>query len=139
MVRDPGAYGTDLMIYVARATVAGDIYDIGKNIFVMLMRADGFRVIDLVVDVSSEKIIDAVKEYTPQILGLSVLLTTNLEEFPKIVDALKREGLRERVKVIIGGATVTEQFVREISVDSYAKSAVEGISFSRMWIEKSRG
>jgi methylmalonyl-CoA mutase cobalamin-binding domain/chain len=119
------------------ATVAGDIHDIGKNIFVMLMRAEGFKVIDLGVDVSSEKIIDAVKEYMPEILGLSALLTTNLEEFPKIVDILKREGLREKVKVIIGGATVTEQFAREIGVDAYAKTAVEGISLSRMWIEKS--
>jgi len=121
------------------ATVAGDIHDIGKNIFVMLMRAEGFRVIDLGVDVSSEKIIDAVKMYMPEILGLSALLTTNLEEFPKIVGVLKREGLRDKVRVIIGGATVTEQFAREIGVDAYAKTAVEGIGFSRMWIEKSRG
>jgi 5-methyltetrahydrofolate--homocysteine methyltransferase len=105
----------------------------------MLMRAEGFKVIDLGVDVPSEKIIEAVKEYTPKILGLSALLTTNLEEFPKIVDALKREGLRDKVKVIIGGATVTGQFAREIGVDAYAKTAVEGIGFSRMWIEKSRG
>jgi len=121
------------------ATVAGDIHDIGKNIFVMLMRAEGFRVIDLGVDVPSEKIIDAVKEYMPEILGLSALLTTNLEEFPKIVDALKRMGLRDKVKVIIGGATVTEQFAREIGVDAYAKTAVEGIGFSKMWIERSKG
>jgi 5-methyltetrahydrofolate--homocysteine methyltransferase len=124
---------------VVVATVAGDIHDIGKNIFVMLMRAEGFRIIDLGVDVSSEKIIDAVKEYRPEILGLSALLTTNLEEFPKIMDALKREGLRDSVKVIIGGATVTEQFARETGVDAYAKTAVEGIGFSRIWIEKSRG
>jgi len=124
---------------VVVATVAGDIHDIGKNIFVMLLRAEGFRVIDLGVDVSSEKIIGAVKEYSPEILGLSALLTTNLEEFPKIVDALKVDGFRDKVKVIIGGATVTEQFAREIGVDAYAKTAVEGIGFSRMWIEKSRG
>jgi len=131
------ASATDLATIVV-ATVAGDIHDIGKNIFVMLMRAEGFRVIDLGVDVPSEKIIDAVKEYTPEILGLSALLTTNLEEFPKIVDVLRREGLRDKVKVIIGGATVTEQFAREIGVDAYAKTAVEGIGFSKMWIEKSR-
>jgi 5-methyltetrahydrofolate--homocysteine methyltransferase len=121
---------------VVVATVAGDIHDIGKSIFVMLMKAEGFRVIDLGVDVSSEKIIAAVKEHRPEILGLSALLTTNLEEFPKIVEALKREGLRDSVKVIIGGATVTEQFARESGVDAYAKSAVEGISFSRGWIGK---
>jgi methylmalonyl-CoA mutase cobalamin-binding domain/chain len=131
------ASAADLATIVV-ATVAGDIHDIGKNIFVMLMRAEGFRVIDLGVDVPSEKIIDAVKEYTPEILGLSALLTTNLEEFPKIVDVLKKEGLRDKVKVIIGGATVTEQFAREIGVDAYAKTAIEGIGFSKMWIEKSR-
>jgi len=120
---------------VVVATVTGDIHDIGKNIFVMLMRAEGFRVIDLGVDVSSEKIIAAVKEYRPEILGLSALLTTNLEEFPKIVAALKKEGLRGCVKVIIGGATVTEQFARESGVDAYAKSAVEGVDFSRSWVE----
>ena len=123
---------------VVVATVAGDIHDIGKSIFVMLMRTEGFRVVDLGVDVSSEKIIAAVKEYRPEILGLSALLTTNLEEFPKIVCALKSEGLRNSVKVIIGGATVTEQYARESGVDAYAKSAIEGISFSRGWIDKGR-
>jgi methylmalonyl-CoA mutase cobalamin-binding domain/chain len=124
---------------VVVATVAGDVHDIGKNIFVMLLRGEGFRVIDLGVDVSSKKIVDVVKEYKPEVLGLSALLTTNLEEFPKIVEALKVEGLRDRVKVLIGGATVTEQFAREIGVDAYAKTAVDGVGFCRMWIGKSRG
>jgi dimethylamine corrinoid protein len=116
------------------ATVAGDIHDIGKDIFVTLMGTAGFEVIDLGVDVSAKNIIKAVREYDPDILGLSALLTTNLEQFPLIVDLLNKEGLRSRVKIVVGGATVTDEFAKDAGVDAYAKSAVEGVNICKAWI-----
>jgi len=117
------------------ATVVGDIHDIGKNIFTTLMDTAGFEVIDLGVDVSAEAIVRAVREHAPDILGLSALLTTNLTQFPLIVEMLEKEDLRSRVKVVIGGATVTEEFAKSAGVDAYAKSAVEGVNICKGWME----
>ena len=120
------------------ATVEGDLHDIGKNIFVMLMTTAGFKVIDLGVDVSAERIVEAVGDSQADILGLSALLTTNLEQFPMVVDRLKREGLREKVKVIVGGATVTEEYAKEAGVDAYAKTALDGAEICKGWIKDIR-
>ena len=117
------------------ATVAGDVHDIGKNIFTTLMDTAGFEVIDLGVDVSAEAIVGAVKKHEPAILGLSALLTTNLEQFPLIVEMLRKEGLRSRLKIIVGGATITEEFARGAGVDAYAKTAVEGVNICKAWTE----
>ncbi|UCD45903.1 MAG: cobalamin-dependent protein [Candidatus Bathyarchaeota archaeon] len=119
------------------ATVAGDIHDIGKNIFMTLMDTAGFDVIDLGVDVSADAIVGAVKEHDPDILGLSALLTTNLEQFPLIVEMLWKEGLRSHVKIIVGGATITEEFARGAGVDAHAKTAVEGVNICKAWTEGS--
>ncbi len=119
---------------IVMATVAGDIHDIGKNIFTTLMGTAGFEVIDLGVDVSAEAIVAAVKEQAPDILGLSALLTTNLEQFPLIVEMLEKEGLRSSVKIVVGGATVTNEFARGAGVDALAKSAVEGVNICKAWV-----
>jgi methylmalonyl-CoA mutase cobalamin-binding domain/chain len=116
------------------ATVAGDIHDIGKNIFITLMETAGFQVVDLGVDVSAKDIIKAVKKNRPAILGLSALLTTNLEQFPIIVKMLEEEGLRENIKVIAGGATVTEEYVKKVGIDAHAKSAVDGVNICKAWM-----
>jgi len=116
------------------ATVAGDIHDIGKNIFTTLMGTAGFEVIDLGVDVSAEAIVAAVEEHGPDILGLSALLTTNLEQFPLIVEMLEKEGLRRGVKIVVGGATVTNEFAEGAGVDALAKSAVEGVNICKAWV-----
>ena len=116
------------------ATVAGDIHDIGKNIFTTLMDTAGFEVIDLGVDVSAEAIVVAVREQSPDILGLSALLTTNLEQFPLIVEMMEKEGLRSRVKIVVGGATVTAEFAKGAGVDALAKSAVEGLNICKAWV-----
>jgi len=116
------------------ATVAGDIHDIGKNIFTTLMGTAGFEVIDLGVDVSAEAIVAAVEEHGPDILGLSALLTTNLEQFPLIVEMLEKEGLRNGVKIVVGGATVTDEFAEGVGVDALAKSAVEGVNICKAWV-----
>ena len=120
------------------ATVKGDIHDIGKNIFVTLMTTAGFKVIDLGVDVSAEKIVEAVKENHASILGLSALLTTNLEQFPIIMKQLVSAGFRDRVKVIVGGATITEGFARESGVDGYAKTALAGVETCKSWARQGR-
>lgn len=120
---------------VVVATVAGDIHDIGKNIFITLLATAGFNVIDLGVDISAEKIINAVREHQPIILGLSALLTTNLEQFPIIVNQLKLASLRDQVKVIVGGATVTEAFAQESGVDGYAKTALAGVEICKKWAQ----
>lgn len=122
---------------VVVATVEGDIHDIGKNVFVTLLTTAGFKVIDLGVDVSAERIVEAVRDSQAEILGLSALLTTNLEQFPIVVDMLKREGFREKVKVIVGGATVTEEFAEEAGVDGYAKTALDGVEICKRWIKQS--
>jgi methylmalonyl-CoA mutase cobalamin-binding domain/chain len=119
---------------IVMATVAGDIHDIGKNIFTTLMDTAGFDVIDLGVDVSAEAIVSAVKEHRPDILGLSALLTTNLEQFPLIVGMLEKEGLRSGLKVVVGGATVTDEFAKGAGVDALAKSAVEGVNICKAWV-----
>jgi len=119
---------------IVMATVAGDIHDIGKNIFTTLMATAGFEVIDLGVDVSAEAIVAAVREHSPDILGLSALLTTNLEQFPLIVEMLEKEGLRSMVKIVVGGATVTDEFAKGAGVDALAKSAVEGVNICKAWV-----
>jgi len=119
---------------IVMATVAGDIHDIGKNIFTTLMDTAGFEVIDLGVDVSAETIVAAVKELNPDILGLSALLTTNLEQFPLIVEMLEKEGVRSGVKIVVGGATVTDEFAKGARVDALAKSAVDGVNICKAWV-----
>jgi dimethylamine corrinoid protein len=119
---------------IVMATVAGDVHDIGKNIFTTLMDTAGFEVIDLGVDVSAETIVSAVREHKPEILGLSALLTTNLEQFPLIVNILEKEGLKSGVKIVVGGATVTDEFAKSARVDAFAKSAVEGVNICKAWV-----
>jgi methylmalonyl-CoA mutase cobalamin-binding domain/chain len=119
---------------IVMATVAGDVHDIGKNIFTTLMDTAGFEVIDLGVDVSAETIVSAVREHKPEILGLSALLTTNLEQFPLIVNILEKEGLKSGVKIVVGGATVTDEFAKSARVDAFAKSAVEGVNICKDWV-----
>jgi len=118
---------------VVLATVAGDIHDIGKNILSTLLTTLGFEVIDLGIDVSAEDIVEAVKAHRPLVLGMSALLTTNLEQFPQVVTLLEEEGVRDGVKVIVGGATVTEDFARAAGVDAYAKTAVDGVNICKEW------
>lgn len=115
-------------------TVKGDLHDIGKNIFVMLAKASGFDVVDLGVDVPIEKFVDAVRSENPQILGMSALLTVTMPYMAEVIEALKRERLRERVKVIIGGAPITKDFGRKIGADYAAETAVEGVEVCKRWV-----
>jgi corrinoid protein of di/trimethylamine methyltransferase len=111
---------------VVTATVQGDLHDIGKNLAGMMMEGSGFKVIDMGIDQKTEDIVNAVKENKPQILGLSALLTTTMPKMGEVINALKEAGIRDQVKVMIGGAPVTEDFADEIGADAYAPNASIG-------------
>ena len=104
-------------------TVKGDLHDIGKKLVSMMLESSGFNVIDLGVDISAAGFVAAVKEHNPQILGLSALLTTTMLNMQEAIEALKEEGIRDQVKVIIGGAPVTQEFADRIGADGYASDA----------------
>ena len=115
---------TSLMLgTVVIGTVKGDLHDIGKNLVGSMFEGCGFKVVDLGVDVDATKFINAVKENNASIVGLSALLTTTMPYMKSIIEALATAGLRDKVKVIVGGAPVSEGFAREIGADGYSDSA----------------
>jgi 5-methyltetrahydrofolate--homocysteine methyltransferase len=111
----------------AIVTVKGDIHDIGKNIVAILLKGAGYYVEDLGIDVPTEKIVDYVRENKPEYLGLSALLTTTMLVMGEIIEALKAAGLRDTVKVLIGGAAVSEEFAREIRADAYCSDGFHAV------------
>jgi len=121
---------------VVIGTVEGDIHDIGKNLVVTMLRANGFEVIDLGVDVSPQKFVEAVKQYKPDIVGMSALLTSTMVNMKKVIEALVKEGLRDKVKVIVGGAPLTEKFAKEIGADAYGENAVIAVDICRKLVEE---
>lgn len=116
---------------VALVTVQGDVHDIGKTIVGAMMTASGFEVYDLGTDVLNEDVIAKVKEIDPDILGLSALLTTTMEEQGKIIEMLKAEGLRDDVKVIIGGAPVNQAWAEKITADGYSDNAIAAVKLAQ--------
>jgi len=119
---------------VVIATVEGDNHDLGKNIVTTLLGVHGFEVVDLGKDVPTDKIIAAVKERKPDILGLSALLTVTMPKMGEAIDTLKAADLRERVKVIVGGSPVTPEFAESIGADHCAVNALEGIKKCTEWV-----
>ena len=118
---------------VVIGTVQGDLHDIGKHIFGNLLRGAGFRVIDLGFDVSPAAFADQVEKTKPDILGMSALITTTMTSMADTIAELKRRGLRESVRVIIGGAAVDNAYATSIGADAAARDAVEGISICKKW------
>ncbi len=112
---------------IIMGTVRGDIHDVGKNIVVMMLQADGWEVLDLGVDVPPEKFVEAIRKEKPVILGLSALLTSTLDEMRKVIEALERNGLRNNIKVIVGGRPITKTIAKEIGADGYAEDSVAAI------------
>jgi corrinoid protein of di/trimethylamine methyltransferase len=112
-------------------TVAGDIHDIGKNIVAALFQAAGFEVIDLGVDVPAEKFIEGIRENGPDIVGLSALLTTTAPHQREIIENLKKEGIRDKVKVIVGGGAITQEFADTVGADGYGANATEGVEIAK--------
>ena len=119
---------------VVIGTVKGDLHDIGKNLVSAMLEGGGFEVHDLGADVAPQKFVDAVKERKPQVICLSALLTVTMPSMKTTIQALKEAGLRDSVKVLVGGAPVTEQFAREIGADGYGENATSAVSLARKMV-----
>ena len=118
---------------IAIGTVSGDLHDIGKNVFVTLLKAQNYEVIDLGVDVSPVMFADAVEQHRPNVVAMSALLTTTMGEMENVVLELKKRGIRDGVKVIVGGAPMTKGFAEKIGADAWAIDAVEGVRIISGW------
>jgi 5-methyltetrahydrofolate--homocysteine methyltransferase len=116
---------------VVLGTVRGDVHDIGKNLVGFMLESSGFTVVNLGVDVAAEAFAQAVREHKPQVLGLSGLLTTTMLGMEDVMEELKRQGLRNKVKVIIGGAPVSEKYAEQIGADGYGNDAAQAVSLVR--------
>ncbi|NQT72745.1 MAG: cobalamin B12-binding domain-containing protein [Chloroflexi bacterium] len=116
-------------------TVAGDMHDLGKDIFINYSKSAGFNIVDLGVDVPTGTFISAVREHQPVALGMSCLLTITAPEVGKVIQALENEHLRDVVRVIIGGAALTETFATEVKADAFAPDAVTGTDIIKRWSE----
>jgi len=127
--------GVEPLGVVAMGSVKGDLHDIGKNLVAMMLEGAGFQIIDLGIDASPEKFIDAVKSGA-HIIGLSALLTTTMPEMKIIIDQLKEANLRDRVKIMIGGAAVKKDYADQIGADGFASNASEAVTLARVLIKK---
>jgi 5-methyltetrahydrofolate--homocysteine methyltransferase len=112
-------------------TVKGDLHDIGKNLVKMMLEGAGFEIVDLGVDVKPEAFVAAVREHQPSIVGMSALLTTTMVSMKTTIEALKEAGLRDSVKIMVGGAPVTETFARDIGADAYSADAGSAVETAR--------
>ena len=119
---DAAGVGTYLI-----GTVEGDLHDIGKNLVSMMLQGAGFKVIDLGTNISTQQFVEAVKEHKPDILGMSALLTTTMPRMEETIQALKEAGIRDQVKIMAGGAPVTQDFVDKIGGDAYGANAASAI------------
>ncbi|AEE96282.1 corrinoid protein [Mahella australiensis] len=117
-------------------TVKGDLHDIGKNLVAMMLEGAGFEVIDLGVDVSPEKFVEAIRDHQPQVVGMSALLTTTMPSMRDTIEAIKAAGLRDSVKIMIGGAPITQNFADEIGADGYAPDAASAADLAKELIGK---
>jgi 5-methyltetrahydrofolate--homocysteine methyltransferase len=116
---------------VAIGTVKGDLHDIGKNLVASLLEGGGFQIQDLGADVSAEKFVQAARDGDAQIIALSALLTVTMRGMKTTIDALKEAGVRDRVKVIVGGAPITQRYADEIGADGYAENASAAVALTR--------
>ena len=114
---------------VIMATVKGDLHDIGKNIVSTMLKGAGFEIVDLGTDVPTEKIAQSVKDISPRFLGLSALLTTTMREMEAVINALREEGMREQVKVLIGGAPTSPEFADKIGADTHCADAFQAVDY----------
>jgi 5-methyltetrahydrofolate--homocysteine methyltransferase len=115
-------------------TVKGDLHDIGKNLVAIMLEGAGFEVIDLGADVSEENYVEAVRTSNAELVGLSALLTTTMAVMPSIIEAFKKAGLREKVKIIVGGAPVSQNFADQIGADGYASDASQAVGVAQRLI-----
>jgi len=112
-------------------TVQGDLHDIGKNLVAMMLEGGGFEVFDLGTDVSPDAFLEAIREHSPNLVGLSALLTTTMQKMRETISVIEESGLRDQVKIIVGGAPVTEAFAKEIGAEGYASDASKAVSLAK--------
>ncbi|MDX9755518.1 MAG: corrinoid protein [bacterium] len=126
--------GTQMIGRVVIGTVKGDLHDIGKNLVGSMLEGGGFDVIDLGVDVSPQKFVDTLKANRTDIVCLSTLLTTTMPSMKETIETLKSAGVRDKVKVIVGGAPVTQEFAKEIGADAYGENARTAVTLARTFL-----
>ena len=115
-------------------TVKGDVHDIGKNLVGTMLTAAGFKVIDLGVDVPANTFVDKIKEVAPEVVGLSGFLTLAFDAMKDTVEAMEEAGLRDKVKIMIGGGAIDSQVLGYVKADAYGKDAMEGVELARQWV-----
>ncbi len=115
-------------------TVKGDIHDIGKNIVTFMLDVNGFEVRDLGVDVPPQKFVEAIREFRPQVIGLSGFLTLAFDAMKETIEAIRAAGLRDGVKIMIGGGQISEQIKEYAGADAYGRDAMAGVSLARKWV-----
>ena len=128
------ASGVKPLATVVMGTVKGDLHDIGKNLCIMMLRGSGFNVVDLGVDTSDDEFIDAVEEHKAPILGMSALLTTTMPNMGKTIEAFIDADLREDVKIMVGGAPVTQEFADDLGADAYGKVALDCVAVAKGFV-----
>jgi 5-methyltetrahydrofolate--homocysteine methyltransferase len=116
------------------ATVAGDIHDIGKDIVVLMLDVNGFDVLDLGIDVPADKIVDAIKDFKPSVVGLSGFLTLAFDSMKETVDKIKDAGLRDNIKIMIGGGQIDDEIVKYSGADAFGKDAMEAVKLAQGWV-----
>ncbi|MEW6186929.1 MAG: corrinoid protein [Thermodesulfobacteriota bacterium] len=121
---------------VVFGTVAGDIHDLGKDIVEFMLDINGFEVIDMGVDVPPEKFVEAVKQHQPQVVGLSCLITTAYASMKQTIEALQEAGLRDKVKIMIGGGSTDDQVRNYTGADAYGKDAVSAVTLAKEWMRE---
>ena len=123
--------GVEMKGKIAIGTVEGDLHDIGQNLVSMMLEGAGFEVINLGAETPADTFVESVKENKPDIVGMSALLTTTMLHMPEVIDALKEAGLRDQVRVMIGGAPVTQEYADEIGADGYAPDAASAVKLAK--------
>jgi methanogenic corrinoid protein MtbC1 len=119
---------------VVIGTVKGDIHDIGKNIVTFMLDVNGFEVLDLSVDVSPERFVEAIRDFEPQVVGLSGFLTLAFDGMKETIEAIEAAGLRDGIKIMIGGGQVNEEIRKYAGADAYGRDAMAGVSLARKWV-----
>jgi len=119
---------------VVIGTVEGDIHNIGKDIAINFLKAEGFEIVDLGVDVPPQKFVDAIKEHNPPIVGLSGLLTLSIEPMKESIEAISAANLRDKVKIIIGGERTDEEVCKHVGADAWVNDAIEGVKIIKNWV-----
>ncbi|MFL2803666.1 MAG: corrinoid protein [Dehalococcoidia bacterium] len=128
------ASGIEPIGKVIMGTVKGDLHDIGKNLCIMMLRGAGFTVIDLGVDTSSEEFIEAVEEHNAEILGMSALLTTTMPNMGKTITSFEEIEMRDLVKIMVGGAPLSQEFADEMGADGFGKDAISCVDLAKQFV-----